>query len=480
VISSHSTDREERPGRDILDYLEIPVRYARRAVLSFLLVMAVAVLLTLYAPRKYRSSTLILVESEAVPAEYLVTERSKQAMSQRLASIRQVVLSHSRLEQIIKELDPYPDKADQPMHVVVEVMRGAIDIRLYGRDSFSFAYVNRSPEKTRLVTDKIAELFITDTDRLRERLTERAFTLLKENLVDARRALEERERALSAFEQANWESLPDRLDSNLRMLQQLQLEQQTLGERLSVLEGRRATVEAALREGRRLDASGGRPPPPDQQLDRLRAQLEQLRSRYTDRHPEVRRVRAQIGRLESQIAGRSPISDRLTDPEIATLEGALEAVEKEISDNRQARGQLDERLAVFKARVEATPEAKQALAGLYRDHKQLQREYQNALERAREAELAHKLEEYWRSGYFSVLDPAYLPGRPIYPYTMLFMVGGFLAAIGVGLASALLGDLLDRTVKTEAQLANVVPYPVLAVIPRVKPRSMRNGRRNGS
>ena len=57
---------EERPGRDILEYLEIPFRYPRYVWVPFVTVLALALLLAMVAPRKYRSGTLILVASTAV------------------------------------------------------------------------------------------------------------------------------------------------------------------------------------------------------------------------------------------------------------------------------------------------------------------------------------------------------------------------------------------------------------------------------
>jgi len=461
---------EERPGRDFIEYLEVPLRYPRAMWITFCVVMIVAVGLALVIPKKYRSGTMILVESKGVP-DYFVMPVTSQSMSQRLSTIRQLVLSRTHLEKVIQKLDPYPDMAGAPLQVVVEAMRRAIEIRVQGSDSFVIEYVNTDPRKAMLVTDMLASEFIADASRLRDVLTEKTFDFLQGNLVAARQALEEREAALRHHKQKYWGSLPEQLDSNLRVLGQLQLEQQTLGENLRTLEDRRAVLERSLLEGRRMVS--GKPGDPMVELGKQRAAYESLRGRYTEDHPDVRAVRARIGALETQIAeaerqkeGGPDNGPDATNPEAAGLTKSLHAVEGEIDAVKLRRERLDARIADFQARVEQTPRAEQELASLTRDYQQLRESYLTALKKEMDAETARKLEEYWQGGYFRVLDSAFLPRRPVRPYEAMILFGGLFLGLGLGLAAAFAADILDRSVKSERDVDELVPYPVLITIPR--------------
>jgi polysaccharide chain length determinant protein (PEP-CTERM system associated) len=460
---------EERPGRDVLEYLEIPLRYPRHLWITFAAVMAVALVLMLVMPRKYRSGTMILVESKGVP-EYFVVPVTAESMAQRLGTIRQLVLSRTHLEKVIQKLDPYPETKGAPLHVVVEIMRKAIEIRVQGSDSFVIEYVNRDPYKAMAVTNMLATEFTEDAGRLRDGMTEKTFDFLQANLADTRKALEEREAALRHHKQEYWGSLPEQLDSNLRVLGQLQLEQQTLGENLRTLGDRRAVIERSLLEGRRL-ASGGAGGP-GAELFKQRAIYDALRGRYTEDHPDMRAVRARIQALEKQVAAVEQQKDGgekerdLTNPEAVALTRSLRAVEAEIDSMKERRDKLDARIADFQARVEQTPRAEQELASLTRDYQQLRESYNVAFKKEMDAEMARKLEEYWQGGYFRVLDPAFLPRRPIRPYAALIFLGGVVTALGAGLAAAFLADLLDRSVKSERDLEELVPHPVVITIPR--------------
>jgi polysaccharide chain length determinant protein (PEP-CTERM system associated) len=462
---------EERPARDPLEYLEIPFRYPRHMWIPFAIVMSLALLLAPVMPRKYRSGTMILVESKNVP-EYFVVPVTPEGIAQRLNTIRQLIMSRTRLEAVIKKLDPYPELAAQPSHVVVEVMRRGIEIRVQGTDSFSIEYVNRDPVKAMLVTNMLASQFAEDAGRLRDDLTRKAFDFLEANLADTRKALEERENALRSHKQKYWGALPEQLDANLRVLQQLQVEQQTLGESLRTLEDRRAALERGLLEGRRLAASTA-PAGPTAELLKLRAGYDSLRGRYTEDHPDMRALRARIQELDRQMGaalkqkeGAKDKDRDLTDPEAVGLTESLRPVEAEIESLKVRRERLDARIRVFQARVEQTPTAEQELAALTRDYDQLRQNYSGALKKEMDAEMAQRLEEYWKGGYFRVLDPAYLPRRPIRPYGTLILLGGFALALGAGLASALVADMLDRSVKTERDLEELVAHPLLITIPR--------------
>jgi polysaccharide chain length determinant protein (PEP-CTERM system associated) len=462
----------ELVGREIHEYLEIPLRYRRAMWLPFSAVFALAVLAFLLVPAKYRSATLILVEHTDLP-EHFVTPVSSESIAQRLQTIRQVVLSRTNLESVIEELHPYPELANLPSYLVVENMRRAIEIRVHGDDSFSLEYVNRTPETAMAVTNRLAERFIENADRIRESLTQRAYAFIESNLGDARKELEAREAALRQSKQRYWGSLPEQLASNLAVLQQLQVEQQTVGESLRTLEERRSALERSVLEGRRVSTPGGGALA---ELAALKAEHQKLRNRYTDQHPEVVALQLRIQRLEEQLARGEATTATQADPDLASAYRALQLVEAEIEGVKTKREQLDQKIGVYQARVEQTPKAEQELLALTRDYEQLRENYTSMLRKQMDAEMARKMEQYWRGGTFRILDPAHLPRRPIRPYAGLILLGGLALALATGVASALLADFLDRSLKTERDVETFFPYPILVSVPRVASTG-RAGRR---
>jgi uncharacterized protein involved in exopolysaccharide biosynthesis len=187
----------------------------------------------------------------------------------------------------------------------------------------------------------------------------------------------------------------------------------------------------------------------------------------------MRALRARMEKLQRQIAD-APKDEAgqdlsLSDPEAVSMSRSLKLVEADVDSLKVRRDQLDERITALRARVEATPRAEQELASLTRDYQQLRENYNSALKKEMDAEMARRLEEYWKGGYFRVLDPAHLPRRPIRPYATLFLLGGLAAGLLSGLALAFVADLLDRSVKSERELDELLGSPVLVTIPRAAP-----------
>jgi polysaccharide chain length determinant protein (PEP-CTERM system associated) len=470
MLDDANFPEREAPTRELRDYLEIPLRYPRAFWIPYLAVLALTAAAIFILPQKFRSSTLILVENTNLP-EHFVTPVSSEGITQQLHTIRQVMLSRTNLEAVIQKLDPYPEAAGTPTHVVVERMRAAVDIRVQENDSFVVEYVNRDPYKAMTVTNMLADRFIEDADRIRDTLTKRAYAFIESNLDEAREKLESRETSLRQHKQRYWGALPEQLASNLAMLQQSQLEQQTLGENLRTLEERRAGLERSMLDGRKA-AGGGLLA----ELAAEKAELQKLRNRYTEQHPEVQALQLRIKRLEDRLAAGEPATSATPDPELASLFRSLKLAESEIEAVKARRNQLDEKIALYQSRVELTPKAEQELTTLTRDYQQLSENYTQMLRKEMDAEMARKLEQYWRGGHFRILDPAHLPRRPIRPYAGILLLGGLGFAVVLGLASTLTADFLDRSLKTEHEVEAYLPHPVLVTLPRFA----ASGRTSGS
>src|ERR1700722_9375692 len=83
---------------------------------------------THFIPKKFTSTTLVLVEQPTVPGDYVKPVVSGDT-SQRLASMQQEIMSRARLEPVIQQLGLYPDQATTvPMGVLVENLRESVSV----------------------------------------------------------------------------------------------------------------------------------------------------------------------------------------------------------------------------------------------------------------------------------------------------------------------------------------------------------------
>jgi len=447
-------------------YLEAPIRRPLHVIIPFAIMMALAVGVGFLQPRMFRSATLILVESEKMPDSF-VRSMATENTNRRLITIKQEILSRTRLETILSELNPYPHLASTTEGV--GLMRNAIEMNVKANDAFSIEYVHNNPRKAQEVTSRLATLFIEQSVMAREQQVEEATDFLESEVRNARLELEVKDNAVREYKERHMGNLPEQTQANLATLQMLQQEQQGLEVGLRDARQRQDLLEKALTD-RGTASHTGPPTAPEAGADlaELRSQLLALRGRYTEEHPDVQSLRARIVRLERQLVDATATESLPTvDPSIASTRAQLAKAQLEIRALEGKRADLDERIVAFRARVEQAPRTEQELATLTRDYQKLNEHYLTLLNKKLDAQMAAKLEKRWKGEHFRILDPAHLPEGPYSPNRPLLLSVGLVLGLFLGLGTALAAEFLDGSVKDVDDLQELVPYPVLATIPYV-------------
>jgi succinoglycan biosynthesis transport protein ExoP len=424
------------------------------------LLLAVAALFVL--PKQYRSTTLILMESEKVPDSF-VPKVATEDNARRIDNIRAEILSRTRLESVLDSAKPFPDVDSRTR--AVDAMRSSVWVNPSGSDGFTIEFTHRDPKKAQEVVEQLATLFIGETMKAREQQVEEAVDFLVTQVNDARRELEKKDAALRSFKENRMGRLPEQLQTNLATMEMLQREMQTVEESLYLAREKRDALARA--GGRSLPAGSGGSATGTSELSQLQAELAALRSRYTDAHPDVESLRSRIARAEARLS-ETPArpEDAPADVGVITRE-QLRSATQEVQKLTERQADLERRIAAIRARVEETPRTEQELANLTRDYQKLSDNYTALLSKQLEAQMAGRLERRWKGDRFRVLDPAHLPEKPDSPKPVRILGFGFVLGLALGLAVSVAAELLDPTVKDAEQLQSILHYPVLARIPHL-------------
>ncbi len=306
-------DFEQQSSRDfnLQHYLGV----ARRRHLQFLIPLLLGWLVVWGAswilPERYKSGTLILVEQPTMPKDY-VTPNVNDNLQDRLQSITQQILSRTRLLQIIDQLNLYGGSHSQiAPDDKVELMRKDIEIELV-RDAhndqitaFNVYYSARDPHVAQQVTSELTNLFINENVEVRQQQSEDTTKFLESQLETARKILAEQETRIREFKGQHVGELPTQQASNLQILSGLQSQLQNEEDALNTAKQQQVYLQTLIDQYRTLRGTSrsadGAPtglPAIDQELDRLKSQLADLSSRYTDHHPDIRKLRDQITKTE--------------------------------------------------------------------------------------------------------------------------------------------------------------------------------------
>jgi polysaccharide biosynthesis transport protein len=476
----------------ISEYWTIVVRRKWLVISTFLTCLLIAGLLSLVLPKSYRSNTLILIENQKIPDDY-VKGIGGGSVEERLTMIQQQVMSRTLLSQIIGELRVYESQVEnEGIESAIEGMRKVIKVETVGTvgprgksvEAVTISFSHENPIIAMKVTQKLASLFIEENLKVREQLVTGVSTFLEAELHDAKKRLEAQEQAISQFKTKHIGLLPEQLESNLRALDRLQSDLNSTDELLHKQADRLSLVEKSIKEyetiGTTEDGVGTtrsahtKGDPLILRLRELERQLTTLKAEYKENYPDIGQIKQEIASIKSQLSTKygDPSDDRdadiakTYDPYLRDLLKHRNELSLEITSTRDRRHRLAEHIKEFERRVEQTPSREQDLMILMRDYENMQKNYQALLDKRLNAHVAENLEKRQKGEQFRILDPANVPEKLDKPNRPLILILGLLSGCGFGLGLAIGLDRLNPTFKRREEIEVLPGIRVLAAIPK--------------
>lgn len=500
------------------EYLEIALRRMWYIIIPLVLALGAAGVYAIISPRTYLASTTILVTPQKVPVDYVrptITSR----IEDRLLSINQEIMSRTQLEKIISEFNLYPEEAKKlAREEIIELMRKDISVKTGGKEGyFTVSYQGGDPVSVTKVTNRLASLFVEENLKLREQQAQGTTEFLGQELSATRERLEEQEKILTDFKQKHLYELPDRMVTNLGVLNQLRQDHQRVSDALNsaldrklviqkqIAEIRKQTAliqkqtsgvtrEEALPQGTQPTTPAAQPAPADSstekgypavvrmQMERLRNQLMELQVKYTEKHPDVRITKKAIQDLEKAAANaeKEPAASAASSPSedfdpmaafTKELEGQLAFTETEIENLKKEGDKIRTDIATYQERVENAPLRELMMINLSRGYETTKENYQRLLDKSEQAQQAENLEKRQKGEQFRLIDPARVPEKPIKPDIFKVLLAGFALGIFSGAGLAIFKELMDRSFRDARDIEATLGIKVLANIPKVLPKA---------
>ncbi len=455
------------------DYLAIFRRWWWIVVLGLLLGGGGAYAYLQVATPLYEASTLILVEPQRIPEEYVKSTVSFNVKRQ-LTTLTHQVLSRTYLEKVLSRYPEVGGPVDAPIEDRIEALKRRIEIKVIGNDAFQLYFTGKSPKVVQEVTDMLASLFIQENLRVREQQADSTAQFLERERQEMKSYLEKLETELREYKEAHIGELPEQLESNLRALDRLQEEAAQLDAGINLLLQQRAEVQKELDERmNELESAAAQEvvDPLQEELESKQAELGALLLKFTDRHPDVVRLREEIHALRARLAERergsgprayAPLKKSTPHP----LQVRLQQIDLELARRRNERKSVQEQIAKYQERVENTPRMEQQMAALQRDYNNARSNYLSLLNKQLEARLARNMELRQQGAQFRVLDKARKPTKPVKPNPLKIMILGLGGGGGLGLGIVFLLAFLDRKIRTVEDLLLVSNMKLLGELSR--------------
>jgi len=467
-----------------MKYQEILGIFLRRkwlVIFSVLFVMLGTCYYSVVAPEDFESNTTILIVPQSVPSDY-VRSAVRIGIKDRIDSIRQLVISRTRLLAIMDDFGLYKEARKKNTEKIVNGMRKRIKIKVSGEDAFTLSYTHGDPQMAMRITERLASFFIEENEKVRKQTTADTGHFLESQLRETKAKLEFQEERLKEYKMKHRGELPQQTDSNLIVLKGLQdqyrMNAETIRqkkERKTLLESQAGTLPlVSTQDGRNVDQG------PYAEYLRKKELLAELSAKYTDQYPEVKKLRREVERLEKSIGetrqpvatsetGKQGVTPTLVSKEVVHLESEITRLEKE-------QGETKTHISEIEMQLKMAPQREQEMTSLLRDYDNLRRVYSDLLNKKLQADLSGKLEERQKGEQFIILDRANLPEKPVAPNRMMIFASGLIAACMLGIGAALGLEALDGTLQGKEDFKKYFDLPVLASVPVIMDRRYKMAR----
>lgn len=450
---------------------------------------------------EYRAQARIYVDTQSLLRPLLAGMAIQPNLDQQVDLMTRTLVSRPNLEKVARMTD-LDLRAKDPKALEALYAGIAKRIRLEGttrENLYTIGFVHANPDLSKRVVQALLTIFTEHSlGGTRQDLTDTQ-KFIEDQLKSYEARLLEKEKELEEFKRRNVGLMPgqgggyfsrvESIDESLRQAQ-LQLEEAV---------NRKKQLQQQLADQEETITTAPIAPPPvmasntmlDNRISALQTQLDNLRLRFTDLHPEIQRVRNLIATLQEQKAKEeeavraaeaarvkeNPVAVKAQNPVYQQLAVAIAEADANVASLQARVRQFQQQRAELLRKVDLIPQLESELAQITRDYELYKRNYAELLARRESVAMTGEVEAKTDAVEFRVIDPPRVETKPAWPNRPLLISVTPLGGLGAGMALAFLLAQLRPTVDTRRQLRELTGLQPLGVVSLVETEAYRRRQR---
>ena len=452
----------------LLGYLP-RILFQRRwfAIIPFVVCAVTGIGLAYGLPAVYQSSATVVVESKELP-ESIAAASVTDLIDQRIAKIKQQILSRPELIELIKTNELYPkDRGKKSLSAIIDQMREATGItpvsadidrvatkRGSGTIAFAVSFTYPDPGKAQAVTQQFTEkLLKLDSSQISAR-ADATVGFLRDQASQIQAQVTEIETQIEGIKAKNGLAL-SRIGGFIPSTSSYDVQIAQLQRENTELQGK-------------LNSNSTNA---DDRVSQAEAALAAAEALYSDNHPDV--IAAKQRLTESRAAAKSSVAPR-NNPAITAQ---IAANQRTIASLQGARNSDMSRANAAVSAQAGAPLVEESIRQLEAKANGLRDNYQRISGNLLAAEAAQKMDAEQRGERLVLVDPPTLPDDPTSPNRGLLVAGGLAIGATLGLGLAMLIEMIQRPIRGSQALQSMLGVGPLVVIPTLKSKSAASRRK---
>lgn len=452
-------------------------------------------------PNNYRATTRIYVDADSLLTPLLRGMAVDTDPARYLEFLRNTLLSRPNLEKVSHLADLGIDNA-APADKEAVLSELAADVQIIQSSSanlFTIAYADTNPVEARNVVQALLTIFSERNASDTRSDMVRAQQFINDEIARYEKLLREAEQRRADFRSKYVEILPGSDNSASRL--------ETVRQSVTLLTGQLAEA-VAKRNALKLElaavphflsvdsapqvivSNGRSETPTERRLDEARRNLDLLRLRYTDKHPDVVSQQQLVTQLEQQVEAERKAGTSAGGDDAAAKSGSAsrrsqvtnavyEQLQVRLVDMESTVASLERHLADAKTELARDDEIAHSVPGIEAKAKDLDRDYEvikhnfeELLQRRESAQLSAAANIKADKIQFRIIDPPQVPLEPFSPNRTLLISVVLLVGMAAGIVAPFVFTQLDASFNSVSHLRALGFYVLGGVtrLPLLTPR----------
>jgi polysaccharide chain length determinant protein (PEP-CTERM system associated) len=470
--------------RELLDHLRgmWHRRWIGLAVAWLAVVIGVAIVYRI--PERYEATARVYVDTESILRPLLAGLALQPNLDQQVALMSRTLISRPNVEKLVRMADldlriKTQGERDELIDSVIKTigLTGNITSNLY-----VITYRDPNPEQARRIVQSLLGIFVESSLGDKKQDTQTAVKFVDDQIKRYEDTLKAAENRLKEFK-LKYIGVGDREgpDFYARMSQ---LRNDTENARLelqSAQEVRDAYKKELAGESPTLllddsnTTSAVAMPEIDARIAQLRKELDELRRKYTDEHPDVNATKRLIDQLQEQkkeeIAARQKAASKKgvainpidRNPVFQQLRISLAEAEASVASARAKLASYENQYRALKAQAQLVPQVEAEFAQLNRDYVVQKQTYETLLARRESAAMGKDVQDTG-GARFRVIDPPRVSPEPVAPRRVTLLGAAFAMALLAGLFSSFLANQISPLFHDARSLRQISKRPMLGMV----------------
>lgn len=440
-------------------------------------------------PSIYQSSSRIYVDTFSVLQPLLRGIAIQSDLATQVQLMKQTLLSRPNLVEVARKTDyDLEVRSESQMEAMLARLQGRTIVESDSQNIFTITYQDADPERAYAVVQALLTIFVeSNLGRNRQDL-DTAESFIDRQIAEYEARLIEAEDRLARFKQDNIDVVLGE-GSYLSRATAASSRMEQLEQALAVAEAQRNHLRnelANIPETLPADIlNAGPPDDTERRIVEIEAQLRQLLSQYTEKHPDVVTLRRQMASLVAKQeatrkklveAGETADEVAFGEPNPIYAQIRLRQIEFEtqIEDLRRRAAAARAQAEALSAKAEDVPRVEAEFQRLNRDYNIIKARHDELLSRRESARMSQSREAVGQDVRYRMIEPPVISNKPVGPNRALFLTVVLVLSVIVGLGGGVILVMLDTSFSSLAELRN---YTGLRVLGAVSDTRARGGRR---